>query len=185
MEATPSQQFLALVNTETPRFIASANRILQDEESAKDAVQDALITAYQSLEKFENRSSLRTWVHRIIINTALARYRLQKRRNDIEEDAFGPDFDQHGIMLGSSTEPTVSAEHLMEQAQIRSLVRTTIESLPEAFRIVLVLRDIEELNTDETAKLLNCTPGALKVRLHRARFALKAALTPHIEGFQQ
>jgi len=172
------------VESETPRLIASAKRILLCEETAKDAVQDGLLTAYQNLAGFENRSTLGTWVHRIVINTALARYRLQKRRSDIEEKAFGPDFDRYGMMLGTSAQPIVDAEKLLQEDQIRSIVRTTIDSLPEPYRIVLVLRDLEEIDTDETAKLLDCTPGAVKVRLHRARFALKTALAPQIEEFR-
>jgi RNA polymerase sigma-70 factor (ECF subfamily) len=162
-------------------MLAVARRITRDEEDAADAVQDAFLNAFRSIDTFEERSSLGTWLHRIVVNSALMKIRTQQRRPEISIEELLPDYDSDGLRLEPETE-LVSIETLLEQGETREFVRSAINKLPDNYRNLLLLRDIEEYNTRETAELLEITPGAVKTGLHRARAALKSLLDPIMCG---
>lgn len=155
------------------RLLAVARRVMRDETDAQDCLQDAFLSAFRSLADFEGKSRLGTWLHRIVVNACLARLRARKRRPEEPLDLQPPEFDRHGFRIGPTDMPPGNADELLEREEVRQQVRQGIESLPDGYRIVLVLRDIEELSTLETAKALGITTGATKVRLHRARLALR------------
>ena len=173
--------FEHLVRTHGGRMLAVARRITRDEEDATDAVQDAFLNAFRSIDTFEERSSLGTWLHRIVVNSALMKIRTQQRRPEISIEELLPDYDSDGLRLEPETE-LVSIETLLEQGETREFVRSAINKLPDNYRNLLLLRDIEEYNTRETAELLEITPGAVKTGLHRARAALKSLLDPIMCG---
>ncbi len=173
--------FEHLVRTHGGRMLAVARRITRDEEDATDAVQDAFLNAFRSIDTFEERSSLGTWLHRIVVNSALMKIRAQQRRPEISIEELLPDYDSDGLRLEPETE-LVSIETLLEQGETREFVRSAINKLPDNYRNLLLLRDIEEYNTRETAELLEITPGAVKTGLHRARAALKSLLDPIMCG---
>ncbi len=173
--------FEHLVRTHGGRMLAVARRITRDEEDATDAVQDAFLNAFRSIDTFEERSSLETWLHRIVVNSALMKIRTQQRRPEISIEELLPDYDSDGLRLEPETE-LVSIETLLEQGETREFVRSAINKLPDNYRNLLLLRDIEEYNTRETAELLEITPGAVKTGLHRARAALKSLLDPIMCG---
>lgn len=170
--------FAELAGLAGPRMLAVARKMMPREEEALDAVQDAFLNAFRSLEKFDGRSQLTTWLHRITVNACLMKLRSRRRRPErpIEEllPAFKPDGHQ---VVGSSRWQDESSAGL-SRAEVRELVRRKIAELPEPYRVVLVLRDIEELSTEETAEALGLTPNAVKTRLHRARQALRGLLDP-------
>lgn len=183
LQAGDSGAFEALVRRESGPLLRAARRFLRSEEDARDAVQDAFISAYKSIGSFAANSRLSTWLHRILINAALMRLRTQKRRPEEDIEAYLPRFAEDGHQLEPSvpwTEP--AADDFLERAETRDLVRSAIERLPEQYRIVLVLRDIEEMTTEETAEALGITPNAVKIRLHRGRQALRTLLDPHMRG---
>lgn len=173
--------FEHLVRTHGGRMLAVARRITRDEEDATDAVQDAFLNAFRSIDTFEERSSLGTWLHRIVVNSALMKIRTQQRRPEISIEELLPDYDSDGLRLEPETE-LVSIETVLEQGETREFVRSAINKLPDNYRNLLLLRDIEEYNTRETAELLEITPGAVKTGLHRARAALKSLLDPIMCG---
>lgn len=173
--------FEHLVRTHGGRMLAVARRITRDEEDATDAVQDAFLNAFRSIDTFEERSSLGTWLHRIVVNSALMKIRTQQRRPEISIEELLPDYDSDGLRLEPETE-LVSIETLLEQGETREFVRSAINKLPDNYRNLLLLRDIEEYDTRETAELLEITPGAVKTGLHRARAALKSLLDPIMCG---
>jgi RNA polymerase sigma-70 factor (ECF subfamily) len=153
------------------RLVAVARRVVGDEHEARDAVQDACVSALRGAGGFEHRAQPSTWLHRIVINAALIRRRQHHRRG---EHTFG--------LTGTSSTPRAgiapSPEELVARAQLRTVVRRAIASLPEHHRAVLELRDLQQLGTADTASALGLTPNAAKIRLHRARRALRAALAP-------
>jgi RNA polymerase sigma-70 factor (ECF subfamily) len=153
-----------------------ARRFLGNEEEAQDAVQDAFLSAYRSLDRFEGEARLSTWLHRIVVNAALMRLRGRRRRPEEPIEKLLPRFDTTGTTLEFPREWQAPAQRLLERKETRSIVRDNIEKLPFGYRAVLLLRDIEERDTDETARLLGLTAGAVKVRLHRARLALRTLL---------
>jgi len=175
--------FATVVRTYGGRLLAVARRLLRDEDDARDALQDALLSAFRGLDGFQEGARLSTWLHRIVVNASLMKLRARKRRPEEPIEGLLPQFleDGHRVLDGGQDSPWAEpAETLLQRHETRMLVRDAIDRLPEGYRTVLLLRDIEDLRTEETARLLEMTPNAVKVRLHRARQALRTLLDPHL-----
>jgi RNA polymerase sigma-70 factor, ECF subfamily len=160
------------------RLLATARRYLGSEADACDALQDAFLCAFKSIDTFKGDSQLSTWLHRILLNSALMHLRAKRRCAEadwIPIDQLLPRFDTAGNWIDERIH-SVPAHVLFETSETRAMVRRCIDLLPDNYRIVLILRDIEELGTEEVASSLDVTPSNVKVRLHRARQALKALL---------
>ena len=166
-------------------MLALAERMLADRALAEDAVQDAFISAFRSLNKFEQRSSIKTWLHRITVNACLMKMRQSKRRAEQSIDEFLPEFDQDNCRIEAQWNHLASVEDVLANEYLSNLVKDTIYQLQEQYRNVLLLRDIEGYDTSEVAKLLEITESNVKVRLHRARAALKKLLEPVLRGESQ
>ena len=171
-----------LVRAYTPWLLAVARRIVHNEEDAREAVQEAFLSAFKGLPTFDGASRLSTWLHRIGVNAALMRLRTKRRHPEASLDALLPRFLEDGHRANPSGPWPDSAEQLLERDETRALVRAKIDELPESYRTVLLLRDIEQLDTDETARMLGVSEGVVKTRLHRARQALRTLLDPHFRG---
>jgi len=161
------------------RSLAVTRRLLRDESDAEDAVQKTFISAFQAIDAFSGNCRLSTWLHRIAVNHALMKLRAGRRRAEQTIDDLLPRFDESGRRIDSDSRPqSPDTESLLDRHQTRLAVRAAIERLPVRYRTVIVLRDLEEWNTEETAAAMRVTPAAVKVRLHRARQALRALLEP-------
>jgi RNA polymerase sigma-70 factor (ECF subfamily) len=171
-----------LIQEHGPRMLAVAMRFLRNEEDARDAVQEAFVSAFRSLSSFEAGSRLSTWLHRIVVNASLMKLRSRRRKPEESLDGLLPRFSDDGHRSGPSPPWQETAETALERREVRELVRRTIDELPETYRAVLLLRDIEGFDTEQAARLLGVTPNAVKVRLHRARQALRTLLEPHMTG---
>jgi RNA polymerase sigma-70 factor (ECF subfamily) len=158
------------------RLLAVARRLLQSEEDAHDALQDAFLQAFRSLPRFEGHSALGTWLHRIAVNACLMRLRSRKSRPEEPIEPFLPQFAEDGHRLVPAVDWPEPCDRLLERREVREMVREAIDRLPESYRTVLLLRDIEELDTAEVAAALGITENAVKIRLHRARQALRELL---------
>jgi RNA polymerase sigma-70 factor, ECF subfamily len=158
------------------RMLATARRFLNNECDAQDAVQEAFASAFRALDKFNGDSLLSTWLHRIVVNATLVQLRSKRRRGEQPIETFLPRFDQDGEWIDEQVTWTNAAETILESRDSREMVRRCIERLPEKYRSVLLLRDIEELDTDESARFLAVSANTVKVRLHRARQALKTLI---------
>ena len=172
----------ALVRRHGGRMLAVARRFLRTEEDSADAVQDAFLSAFRSLDGFEGNSALGTWLHRIVVNVCLMRLRARSRSREVGIDGLLPVFDEtghHGRPVRPWEDPALAR---LTRAEVCAQVRACIEELPEPYREVLLLRDIEEFDTEQTAQHLGINPGAVKVRLHRARQALRTLLEPVVLG---
>ena len=172
--------FEQLVRTQMAALLRVARRMMHSEEDARDAVQDAFVSAFRSIGTFDGTAQLSTWLHRIVINACLMRLRTQRRHPEEDIEDHLPRFVEDGHQLVPNVPWSETAETLLERAEIRVVVRTAIDRLPDNYREVLVLRDLEELSTEEVAKLLGVTANAVKVRLHRARQALRTLLDPYM-----
>ncbi len=161
-----------------PRLLSAARRVLGQEEDARDCVQETFSKAFAGLHGFEGRSSLGTWLYRILLNQCLMKLRTRNRQNEVALDPLMPEFDSQNCRVEASWQIPKDVETLIDSKHVRDQVRAAIISLPDAARDVLLLRDIEEFSTRETAETLEITEGAVKVRLHRARAALKKLLEP-------
>jgi RNA polymerase sigma-70 factor (ECF subfamily) len=161
-------------------LLATARRMLHNDEDARDAVQDAFINAYRSRESFKGDSLISTWLHSIVVNSALMKLRTRRRKPEEQIEDYLPRFlpdGHHTQKFQSWTEP---ADVALSRKETAEMVRTAIEELPETYRTVVLLRDIEGLSTEETAKIVNTTPNAVKIRLHRGRLALRTLIAPHM-----
>ena len=174
--------FAELVEHHAAPLLAVTRRILRDEEDARDAVQEAFMAAFRSIGEFQSESRVSTWLHRIAVNCALMKLRVLERRREQDVDALLPPFQADGHQQHSSVNWTETAEEILHREQSCALVRQCIDQLPESYRIVLVLRDIEQLPPDVVAEKLQITRDNLKVKLHRARQALRTLLDPHMRG---
>lgn len=171
-----ARSYETLVRNYGGRMLSVARRYLKIEADAQDCVQDAYIQAFRNVGKFEGRSTLETWLHRIVVNAALTKIRTLKRRpEELIEDNISL-FDKHGMRVETEAEISLSVEDLLENKTKRMLVRQLIEDLPANSRNLLTLRDIEGYNTQETADLLGISEGSVKTGLHRARGAFKLKL---------
>ncbi len=162
-----------------------AERLLRDRGLAEDVVQESLISALRGLGDFKGESALKTWLHRITTNTAISKLRKLKRVAEESIDDYLPVFDQNDCRLELPWTQLVSLQELLETEEIREHVAKGISTLPDSYRIILQLRDIEGYSTAETAELLELSTDNVKVRLHRARSALKKLLEPALRGEMQ
>ena len=165
-----------LVRRYGPRLLATAKRLMKSEDEAYDVLQEAYVSAFRAIERFDGEAQLSTWLHRIVVNAALMRMRSRRRRPEDSIEDLLPHFDETGHFAEAPSDWGDNAESLLERKEMRVMVRAAIAKLPESYRSVLVLRDIEGLDTEEAADVLGMTPNAVKVRLHRARQALRTLI---------
>ena len=160
--------FELIMRRHNERLYRAVRSILRDERDAEDAMQAAYLHAYAHLRDFEGRSALATWLTRIAIHEALARRRRGLRTVSDEEEPELP-------------ADTRSPEDGATDVEHRRLLTRAIDALPEHFRTVFVLRQVQELSIEETARCLDIEPGTVKTRLHRARALLRRRLLAEIE----
>jgi RNA polymerase sigma-70 factor, ECF subfamily len=176
LRAGHDEAFETLVRAHSGRMLSVCRRILRNEEEARDTVQEAFLSAYKAIGSFEGTCRLSTWLHRIAVNAALMRLRSKKRRPEESIDALLPGFKDDGHARIEPRDWSASALELLESRETRDSVRACIDQLPDTYRTVLLLRDIEEFDTTEAAQVLGVNEGVVKVRLHRARHALRRLL---------
>jgi RNA polymerase sigma-70 factor (ECF subfamily) len=152
------------------RLYRAARAILRDDAEAEDVLQDAYVRAYQHLGQFAGRAKFSTWLTRIAVHEALAR--VAKRRRVEEIDA--KDKDGLGVQMLESKMP--DPESQAARSEVSRLLEEAILALPDGYRSVLMLRDVEEMSTSEAADALDMTEENVKVRLHRARALLRKEL---------
>ena len=171
--------FEQLVKQYDRQIFRIAQHITQNREDAEDVVQDAFLKAYQKLEQFQGNSKFYTWLVRIAVNESLMR--LRKRRAgkmvSIDEDIET----EEGSMPRDLADWSPNPEQMYGQSELGDILRKTIQGLPPGFRTVFVLRDVENLSTEETAETLGLSVPAVKSRLLRARLQLRERLSRYFK----
>jgi RNA polymerase sigma-70 factor (ECF subfamily) len=183
LKAGDEQAFETLVRIYGGRMFAVARRFMKNDEDAQDVVQSAYLNAFRSVGQFEGQCLIGTWLHRIVVNTALMKLRSRRRKPESSIDDLLPTFQDDGYHQEQFSDWCAPADELMQRAETRAIVRACIDQLPDNYREILLLRDIEELSTEESARALSMTSTAIKVRLHRARQALSTLLRKEFAGF--
>ncbi|HEX5050692.1 MAG TPA: sigma-70 family RNA polymerase sigma factor [Planctomycetota bacterium] len=173
--------FARLVRQHGPQMFATARRLLGNEDDARDCLQEMFLSAFRSIGAFEAKSRLTTWLHRIVVNTALMKLRSRRCRPECGIEDLLPGFTDDGHHLEPPCPWSGQALLALQSAESQVLVRQAIDQLPPTYREVVVLRDIEGLSTEATARLLGATVNAVKIRLHRARQALRTMLDRRLE----
>jgi RNA polymerase sigma-70 factor (ECF subfamily) len=165
------QAFRVLVERYQGRAHGLALRVLRDEDAARDAVQDAFLKAYGSLDRFEGRSSFYTWLYRIVMNLCLDRKRRDRSDREVEwNDEVATGLEEEGALAAEA--PDVSAE----RRELREVITEAIATLPEDARRTIQLREIDGLSYQEIATALGIPKGTVMSRLHYARRRLQEAL---------
>jgi RNA polymerase sigma-70 factor (ECF subfamily) len=157
------------------RLFRVARGVLNDDAEAEDVVQAAYVDAYAKLADFRGEASLLTWLTRIVLNESYGRLRARHHTVGVEhiDAAQGEGSSVLAFVPRSGGEDPAAAA---ARAQIRRLLETAVDALPEPFRIVFVLREVEGCSVEETAQMLDVRPETVKTRLHRARRLLRVAL---------
>lgn len=158
------------------RIFGFGVRVCGEREDARDVLQDTLLQAYRSLKTLEEPRALRSWLYRVVSNACLMKRRKKSGEPDRElslDELMPRGRDEAEIQI-----PDVSdlPDRELERAEVQHVVREAIRSLAPDYRIVLVLRDMEQLSTKETADALQLPESTVKMRLHRARLTVRKAL---------
>jgi RNA polymerase sigma-70 factor, ECF subfamily len=164
------------------RMFRTAWSILKHRAEAEDAVQSAYLRAFAAIRTFEGRSSLSTWLTRIIINESLGRQRAAKRRRAQFDGTSVTDLDNYREMFMRGSMSGTSPETELARVQVRRLLEEAISVLPASFRTVFVLREVEGLTVEATAEALDLNPATVKTRHLRARRRLQDALAPELKA---
>ena len=156
--------------------------LLKNETDAEDAAQETVIKVYQNLDKFRGDAQFRTWVLSIARNEGLGKLRKigSRREDSLDAETDETSGDYTPAILTSWKEVPADA---LEQKELAAILRQAIDGLPEIYRNVVLLRDIEEMDIRQTAAVLSITETAVKVRLHRARALLQRHLAPQLKGY--
>lgn len=170
-----------LISTNNQRLFRTAWSILKDRNEAEEAVQATYLNAFAAIDNFEGRSSLSTWLTRIAVNEAIGRMRSQRRRRiRLESDGVAVLETYRERLAQASAAPAPDASVAREQ--LRQLIERAVAELPDIFRSVFVLREVEGLSIEETAEALAIPTATVKTRLLRARRKLQQALAPEVKG---
>jgi RNA polymerase sigma-70 factor (ECF subfamily) len=180
LRAREPGSFEQLVRAHGGRMLAVARRLLSSEEDARDAVQEAFLNAFRNIDRFEGQALLSTWLHRIVVNVSLMKLRSRKRKPEESLDHLLPAFRDDGHFAERFDSGSEPADQRLAREQEQAAVRAAIDELPDHYRTILLLRDIEGISTQEVADQLGITPNAVKLRLHRARQALRTLLAPKL-----
>ena len=166
--------FTELVNRHGHKIYRLARRITNNDQDAEDTLQEAFLKAYSRLDQFQGNSKFYTWLVRITVNEALMKIRRRKdgRFVSLDEDQATEDGSMPRDVASGDEDP----EQSYNREEQREFLEAAIDSLPETYRTVFVLRDVEDLSTEETAQLLDLSISAVKSRLLRARLQLRDKL---------
>ncbi len=171
VQAGETALFEILMRRHNQRLYRVARAIVKDESEAEDVMQEAYVSAYTHLHQFAERAKFSTWLTRIAVHEALARVRRRARLTEFDEN------EEAGEQSMAAFKPTGrDPEQQASNAELRALLEAAVESLPQGYRVVFVLREIEGLSTAETADALEVTEETVKTRLHRARALLREEL---------
>ena len=170
--------FEILMRRHNQRVYRAARAVVKDEHEVEDVMQQAYINAFTHLHQFEERSQFSTWLTRIALNEAFGR----RRKMQVESIARGPsDIDQDaGASMDSIRSAQPDPERQAYAQELAQVIEAAVDTLPETYRMVFMLRDIEGLSTSETGEGLGLGEEAVKTRLHRARAMMRRAVTAQI-----
>jgi RNA polymerase sigma-70 factor (ECF subfamily) len=175
------QAFEELVGRYEDKLYRLAMRFVRNETDAQEILQDAFLSAWRNLPTFEGRAQFGSWMYRVTVNAALMLLRSRSRHpevavDDVDPTALNDAVAESGQMVRSTTDWSHRPDEQLQSQELRKHIQTSVDGLPEGLRTVFLLRDVEEMSTEDTADLLGLSVPAVKTRLHRARLALREAI---------
>lgn len=174
--------FLELVNRYTQKAHNLAMRITRNAEDAEEVLQDVFVTVYRKIDKFEGKAAFSSWLYRITANTAFMKLRKRKQTVAVSLEDIKPSIKESWV---SERSDLSDINVICSKHQLREQLERAIGKLPEEYRVIFVLRDIDGLSNQEVGDILNLSVPAVKSRLHRSRLMLRKRLTPFYSDYNE
>lgn len=178
--------FEALVERYEDKVYRLAFRFVRNETEAREIVQETLLSVWRKLDSFKGDSQFSSWLYRVTANAALMRLRSQRRHPEVSTEDLEPGFlDTQSAAYGQVTTGSDNwarrPDEELQSEELRQQLQRAIETLPEIYQTVFLIRDVEEFSTEETAQMLGISVPTVKTRLHRARIALRDVIGGHFD----
>ena len=174
--------FEELVGRYEDKIFRLAFRFVRNETEAKEIVQDTFLLVWRKLDTFKGDSQFGSWLYRVATNTALMRLRAQRRHPEISTEELPVDYlDNYGQLPAAGENWAKRPDDELQSDELRRRIQNAVDALPEIYRTVFLIRDVEGLSTEETAEVLEISIPTVKTRLHRARLALRDAITRYFD----
>jgi RNA polymerase sigma-70 factor, ECF subfamily len=165
-----------LVKRNNRRLFRVARAVVRDDAEAEDIVQETYVSAFTKLDSFRGSSRFATWLTRIALNEALGRARKRRPTTELAELDVSDGCNGGSVIMFPTSLKPPGADAELARKEVRNLLQKAVDDLPDPFRLVFILRDIEEMSTEETASQLSLNPETVKTRLHRARRLMRLAV---------
>lgn len=180
------EAFEVLVERYQDKVYRLAYRFMRNETEAKEIVQETLLSVWRKLDGFKGDSQFSSWLYRVTANAALMRLRTQRRHPEVSTEELDPSFlDRGGPAYGQVTSPGENwarrPDDELQSEELRTQLQRAIDDLPEIYRTVFLIRDVDGFSTEETAEALDISVPTVKTRLHRARVALREAIAKYFD----
>lgn len=177
LKSRDKEAFEELMTHFGPNLLKFGMKMCREREDALDIFQDTLLKAYSSIDQLKDPHALRSWLFKVAANACLKKKRKSKSfLEEISIEEVLPDRD----VLEEEKNFLIEIEKFIEDKELKEKLKLAIESIPEKYRMVLLLRDMEGFSTEETAKILNLSEDVVKMRLHRARGKVRELLLSYI-----
>jgi RNA polymerase sigma-70 factor (ECF subfamily) len=174
--------FREIVRRHQDKVYRLALRLTRDEARAQDAMQDAFLQVYRKIEQFQENSAFTTWLYRITVNAALMRLRSEKRHRATSLEEASPRYTEQGEIAEPVDDWSTAVDEDAGNRELAQHAQVAIDQLPDTYKSVFVLRELEDMSTEDVAQILELTVPTVKTRLHRARLALRKALAERVKG---
>jgi len=174
--------FREIVRRHQDKVYRLALRLTRDDARAQDAVQDAFLQVFRKIGQFQEQSAFTTWLYRITVNAALMRMRTERRHHETSLEDASPRYNDSGEIAEPIDDWSTAVDDEASNRELADYAAHAVDQLPETYRSVFVLRELEDLSTEEVAEILDLTVPTVKTRLHRARLALRKALAERVKG---
>ncbi len=174
--------FREIVRRHQEKVYRLALRLTRDDARAQDVVQDAFLQVFRKIGQFQEQSAFSTWLYRISVNAALMRMRSERRHNETSLEDASPQYTEAGEIADPIDDWSEAVDDQASNKELAKHAADAVDKLPEAYRSVFILRELEDLSTEEVAQILDLTLPTVKTRLHRARLALRKSLADRVKG---
>jgi RNA polymerase sigma-70 factor (ECF subfamily) len=174
--------FEELVERYEDKIFRLAFRFVRNETEAKEIVQDTFLLVWRKLDTFKGDAQFGSWLYRVATNAALMRLRAQRRHPEVSTEELPIDYlDNYGQLPAAGENWAKRPDDELQSDELRRRIQKAVDELPEIYRTVFLIRDVEGLSTEETAEVLEISIPTVKTRLHRARLALRDAITRYFD----
>jgi RNA polymerase sigma-70 factor (ECF subfamily) len=174
--------FETLLGRYADKVYRLAFRIVRNETDAKEILQETFVSIWRKLDTFKGDAQFSSWLYRVAANAALMRLRAQKRHPEVSTEELPIDFlDNYGHLPASGENWAKRPDDELQSEELRRHIQAAVDELPEIYRTVFLIRDVEGLSTEETAEVLQISIPTVKTRLHRARLSLRETITKYFD----